>query len=347
MNGVEVREGADVPRRRQATGRLRRVNVLAWAALFGGLGATLIAVGSFADGYESSLMLEVGSALFLAIPLVLVEDVLEAVNRRQAETEASLRKDLRGVKRDVQEARTRIEVLGEATADRIAATRASDSAAVRAFRDDASELNAWRLLRRAQDLAALDPRGARVRLPGSTLRARFRAERSSVDDGDVGLVLMAVEDADGERLAGTEAWSYEESADEALSRLADELQSAGRYPGDASFDAEAIFNGLADTVGTVVALRTGGIDGAHLAPVIELEGDWALTVDGLAHIGDDRRRVPARLLLSDRDQARATLSGADEIASPGDRYESAIETALSYHSGEDRRAARSRLEPPA
>ena len=346
MNRVEVPEGADV-RRGQAKGRLRRVSVLTWAGLLGGLGVTLIVVGAGTGGYKSQLMLEVGSTLFLAIPLVLVEDVLKAVNQRQAETEASLRKDLRGVKRDVQDARTRIEELGPATADRIAAARAADSAAVRAFRDDASELNAWRLLRRAQDLAALDPRGVRVRLPGSMLRARFRAEPSSVEDANVGLVLMTVEDADGERLAGTEAWSSEEPADEALSRLADELQGAGRYPGDASFDGEAIFNGLADAVGTVVALRTGGIDGAHLAPVIELEGEWALTVDGLAHIGDDRRRVPARLLLSDRHEARAILSGNDEIESSDDRYESAVETAMSYHSGEDRRAARSRLEPPS
>lgn len=313
---------------------LRRFNVVTWAALLGASGAVLVILGaSQDDDYGGAVLLEIGAALFLAIPFVLLEDVID-------KAETSLRQD-------VNEARTQIGELGEATAARLAAARHADSEAARALREDATEPNTWMLLRRAHDLASLDPRGVRVSLPDSSLRIRFTAERASADDQGAGVVLLAVEEADGERLAGSEMWSPQEPADEALTRLADELQRAGRYPGDGSWDADAIFDTLANTLERVVNMRTGGLEGAHLAPVIEVEGEWALTVEGLANIGDDRRRMPARRLLSERDHSRTVLMGAEATGGGTEQFERAFATAVAYYSGEDRRAAQSRLVRPS
>jgi hypothetical protein len=78
--------------------------------------------------------------------------------------------------------------------------------------------------------------------------------------------------------------------------------------------------------------------------VVEIEGEWALTVEGLAHIRDDRRSMPARRLITERDHARTVLLAG---GTADQWFEHAFATAASYHSGEDRRAARGRLVRPS
>ena len=306
------------------------------------MGVLLIAIGAFVESnYASSVMLEIGAALFLAIPLVLVEDILESVNRRQQETEKSLRSDLHLVTREVQEARNQIEELGRATNEQISAERDADVEAGEDARNNPTEPNLWRLLTRAHELGATDPRGIRVQLPGSDLRMRFAAEPVLADDVGSGSVATSVEQADAERVAGPVEWGLDQPAAEVLPRLAAELQAAGRYPGDDSFDAAAIFTMLINVLDRLIGLRTGRIQGARLPAVVEVHGVWALTVDGLADTTSNDRRVPARLLLAEREQALEQL-GAGDAAQDGTLV-GAIEAAVAFHSGRDRRAARERL----
>lgn len=293
-------------------------------------------------GYAGSVMLEIGAALFLAIPLVLLEDILESVNRRQQETVRSIRSDLHEVTREVQEARTQIDELGRATTERISAERDADAAASADARAHPTEANVWRLLSRGHGLRATDPRGIRVQLPGSDLRMRFAAEPASGEDEGSGSVATSVEQADGERVAGPVAWRLDQPGEQVLPRLASELQTAGRYPGDDSFDAAAIFSALIDALDRLIALRTGRVQGARLPAVIEVLGVWVLTVDGLAHTTRDDRRVSARLLLTEREQALEVLGDGD--AAQDAALDEVMKTAVAFFSGRDRRRARERLE---
>ena len=322
---------------------LRRWNVKTWASLLGGLGVVMISAGWIAEPhYAGSVMLEIGAALFLAIPLVLLEDILENVSRRQQETVRSLRSDLHQVTREVQDARDRIEDLGRATRERISAERDADADASEDAREDPSEKNVWRLLTRAREVGATDPRGIRVQLPGSDLRMRFAAEPALAQEEANGSVVTTVEQADGERVAGPITWGVDQPAAQLIPQFAGELQARGRYPGDDSLDATAIFLTLIDTLDLLIALRTGRVPGARLPAVVEVQGVWALTIDGLAHTTRDDRRVPARLLLTEREQALERLGDGD--AAQDGALAEVMKTAVAFFSGRDRRRARERLD---
>ena len=296
-----------------------------------GAGAGLAVGGAFADGYLASALLDIGVALLLAVPLLFVERLVEfRIGQLAAAAEQSIdsvRNEIEHVRRDVRHTRIEIDRLGQATADRIAAARAADADGVQALRDDPSAENTRRLIRRAAELSAIDARGARVRLPFAPLWIRFAAGAESV-------VAVSVEDRDGELLAGEEEWSPAEGAEQALARLAEGLQRVDRYPGDRAFDTTSVFKDLADTLGTVLALRTGGREGARLGPVVELAGEWAITADGLEHLEDDNRALTVEHLLPDPEAAQAALEAEAEV----------LATAVAYHRGEARRAAR-RLVP--
>lgn len=340
----------DRPHRR-ALRRVRRLwdelGIAKWAMV--GLvvgGGAFIAWGSSQQDYLQSALLEIGAALILVVPLLFLERLMESrLSRlREASEEKieTVRAEVENVRQGVQEARTQIRELGQATASRIAAMRDDDADAVRAVRDDVTEGNVWNLLHRAQDRETLDRRGVRVRVPGSAFRLRFRAVPAAGTAG--GSVAIEVEDRNGDPASAAEEWSPAEPADMALAALVAELQRTGGYPG--SFDAEAIFERLADALETVLNLRSAGRKGGPLGRLIEIDGPWAITDRGLEHLTDSRRAISAKRLLSDREAARAALASGDPEAD--DRLASALETAFEYHRGQDRRAARALLaEEPA
>jgi hypothetical protein len=332
---------------------LDRLGVVKWimlALVIGG--AAMVFWGSREDSYFAAALLEIGAALFLGIPLLLLERVM---NTRMSEVQRaakaaqesihSVETKVQTVQQDVKEARTAIDELGRATAERISAARAEDSRAIQALRHDPSETNVWGLLNRAQDLEALDPLGVRVSLPGTPFRVRFGALPPDPAARRAAVVRLAVETPDGDELAADEEWSAAEPAADALTRLARELQRAGKYPGDARFDATLLFERLASTLETVLALRTGGRRGAQLGAVVELIGEWALTVQGLEHVDDDRRDVSADKLRTSPAAARAELDAGDGADGDG-AFAEAFETAVAYHRGQHRRAAEARLRRP-
>ena len=318
------------------------------------LGATLVALGFLVDSdhlagfgggdYLPSVLLEIGAAFFLIVPLVILERVINRTigeaNQHQADLHKEVATKVEEVQQDVQDARTRIDELDAALARQMASMRAADVDALQGLHADVSESNTWSLLCRARDLGAVEARGVRIRLPDCDLRVRF-APMPSAHDRKAGSVRLSFEGADGEEIAAPEDWSPDEPAHHALARLAENLQRAGVYPGDRSFNAVAIFEGLIELLGTVIARRTGERDGAHLGPIIELTGPWAITTHGLEHVDDDRRAVESTLLLRSRETAHtALLAGRPDV---DQSLVDALEAAVQYHSGEHRRAARRRV----
>jgi hypothetical protein len=310
------------------------VTLVALLCLVVGIAFVVLARGR--GSYWSSVWINIGTTLFLAIPLVLLERLLETrireLRRFAEESIEDVRSDVEGVRQEVNEARMQIAGLGQATARRIADARAADAGLVQALREDVSQRNTWHALRRADELEALDVRGVRVRLPKANLRVRFKAV------ADTGAVLLGIESPEGDQLVETEYWAADELAEQVVARLAEALQRAGSYPGDESFDAAAIFERLAETLETVLSLRSGGQQAARLGPVVELANRWAITSDGLERIGRERRVVEATLLRSSSDQASVKRSTRGARAD-------FVEAAVEYHRGEHRRAAAKRLRP--
>ena len=141
--------------------------------------------------YLQSAFLEVGAALLLAAPLILVERL---VDQRLKTVETGVQ----NVAEKVNRTQTKIDELGQETRSRIAAARQSDTELLEELETSPSERTVWNALQRAQEFAAVDHDGVRVRIPDASLRIRF-----NVTPGDAmtaGPVEISVEDS--ERAAG-------------------------------------------------------------------------------------------------------------------------------------------------
>jgi hypothetical protein len=308
-------------------GLLERLGPLKWVMLaLVVVGAGLIVLGAFEGGYFASVLLQIGGSLFLVVPFIFLERVTTSRISALQESVESVESDVESIRQDVQ-----------ATADLIAAARDEDSAAVQTLRKHPSQETAQSLLRRAQRLDALSPRGVRVRLPDGELRLRF--ERSDgAGNGDFGAVRLSLETRDGDQIGRSEEWSDAKSIDEALADLAYEAQRAGQFRSDASFDAAAIFDSLARTLDTVISLRTGARSGSPLDPVVELIGDWAITSTGFQQVGESDV-IRAVDLFERRNRLRTELLADDPAGEGAEAFSRALETAVDYHLGDRRRQA--------
>ena len=164
-----------------------------------------------------------GAALLLAAPLILVERLMNERIDKDEDRGSS-------VADDVHRTQTKIDQLGQETRSRIAAARRGDTELLNRLRADASERNVWSALHRAQEFAGLDHEGVRVRIRDSSLRVRFNATPGDVLSA-TGPVEISVEDRDG-RPVSCSTWSSDESAQDALATLAEDLQRHHEYPGD-------------------------------------------------------------------------------------------------------------------
>jgi hypothetical protein len=317
-------------------GRLGYAKWLILGLILVGVGVVL--AGAWVrNGYWAQVFVEVGATLFIAAPLVLLERVMESRFRYATE---SVKSEVAAVRRDVKDARVKLDELGQATDSLISETRLADADAIRALREDVTEPNTWRLLQRAYQLGAIDAGGVRVRLPETSIWIRFSAISAGPAE-DSPTVQLCAEQQDATILAAEE-WTPEMPAKSALARIAEKLMSVGRYPGDEKFDAVSIFGYLIDTLDIVLPLRTRGRTGGLLGPVVELVGEWAVTADGLEHLTDEARAVTAKQMLDDEGRARTTLLDG-LTAAPGAEFDQAFETATEYHRGLDRLEARRRV----
>ena len=310
------------------------------------LGAAMMIGAFLADrsdyAYWSSLLIELGAALFLGVPLLFLERLIN----RNATKIVKLGQELESTRRDVQETRTRIEELPQAMANRIAARDATDVDLVDRLREGVSEEDIWQLLHRANELRALDARGIRVRSALSELWVRFAPDLTEEADGREAAVQLSAELRNGNPLVELRRWLSGEAPEDALAQLDDDLDRVDNRPENATLDPVSVFTRLVGTLDTVVSLRSGRLKGTRLGPVVELVGNWAITANGIEHVHDEKRTMGARELLSDRSRARSRLAIPNDGEEPDEYFDEAFDTALEYHIGKDRRAAIARIRGP-
>jgi hypothetical protein len=176
-------------------------------------------------------------------------------------------------------------------------------------------------------------------LPESDLRLRFSPRPPGDDSDDGGEVRLVIEEADGTPLGSETSWSAREPADAVLTRLATGLQRVGRYPGERSFDARAVFECLVRSLKLAVASRSEGRD-RDLGRLTELAyGDWAITSKGFENISSDQPAASRSRIVSNPELALSKLFEQGVAPENPDELKDAFAGAVEYHRGEDRRRA--------
>jgi hypothetical protein len=223
-------------------------------------GITLVGLGWVIQGraYLPGLLMQLGTSLMLLVPLALLGFVLENRMRRAEE--------------QIRATVAQLDTLTAVTRQRLSEhQRQRDELFDTAQRDPAQGTISL-LLTEAAEVGAVVPAGARVALPGTTLRLRFRADGTDV--------VAQAEEADG-TIRGTVPWHGGETAAVFSERLAGELRAIDRYPGSSGFDPSAVLRRLLTVVQLGIEARTG--ERSHdLGPLIEVPNDqWAISSDGL------------------------------------------------------------------
>jgi hypothetical protein len=243
------------------------------------VGIALVTAGWMIQGsaYVPGLLLQLGASMMLLVPLAVLGFMLESRLRRTEE--------------QLQATAARLDTLTAVTRDRLAASRRE--------RDDMFDIAKRAptgdmiraLLSDASQIGAIDPSGARVRVPGTSIRLRFRQQDNSVQ--------AQVEESDGTALTQV-AWNEGESADVFTRRLAECLRSLDRYPGDASFDPAAVIQRLLEMVQLGVQSRTGEHP-RDLGHLIEIPNQqWAISTEGLFSL-QRPYHIPAQRITGSQD----------------------------------------------
>lgn len=242
-------------------------------------GLALVALGWSIQGssYLPGLFMQLGTSMMLLVPLALLGLMLED---RIRHTEEELRATA-----------ARLETLTAVTREGLAAGRQQrDTLYERAKRTPQQDM-VRALINDATEIGAIDPLGARVLVPGTSLRLRFRQQDNSIQ--------VQVEELDGSAVAHL-AWNEGESPETFAQHLAKQLRIINRYPGDAYYDPTTILRQLLETVHLGVRARTGEHfdDLGHL---IEVPNDhWAVSSEGLYSL-QHHYHIPTQSLISSHD----------------------------------------------
>jgi hypothetical protein len=223
-------------------------------------GITLVAAGWVIQGraYVPGLLMQLGTALMLLVPLALLGFVLENRMRRAEE--------------QIRATAAQLDTLTAATRQQLSEHRRQREELFGAAKQDPAQGMIRALLDEAVQIGAIVPEGARVQMPGSQLRLRFRPDGTDV--------MVQVEELDGSIL-GAVPWHSGEDARVFAQRLAAHLQASDRYPGDTSFDPTAVLQKLLKLVQLGVESRTGERP-RDFGPLIEIPNEqWAISADGL------------------------------------------------------------------
>jgi hypothetical protein len=238
-------------------------------------GIALVASGWVIQGkaYVPGLLMQLGTAMMLLVPLALLGFMLE--NRmRQAEEE-------------IRATAAQLDSLTAVTRQRLAEHQRQREELLDAAQRDPTQGTVLVLLKEAEEIGAVVPSGARVALPGSSLRLRFRPDGTDV--------VAQVEEAGG-RVLGTVPWHATESAAAFARRVAQDLRTRDGYPGDRGFDPSAVLRELLKVIRIAIEARSG--ERPHdLGPLIELPNDqWAISSDGLFSL-QRPYHIPAQRLI--------------------------------------------------
>ena len=252
-------------------------------------GVTLVGLGWVIQGraYLPGLLMQLGTSMMLLVPLALLGFVLENRMRRAEE--------------QIRATVAQLDTLTAVTRQQLSEhQRQRDELFDTAQRDPAQGTISL-LLTEAAEIGAVVPTGARVAVPGTTLRLRFRADGTDV--------VARAEEADG-TIRGTVPWHAGETAAVFSERLAGELRAIDRYPGSSGFDPSAVLRRLLTVVQLGIEARTG--ERSHdLGPLIEVPNDqWAISSDGLFSLTRPYRISAKRLFGSHENWPRYMSSQA-------------------------------------
>ncbi|TCO57949.1 hypothetical protein EV192_10511 [Actinocrispum wychmicini] len=197
--------------------------------------------------YLPNLLLQVGSSLMLAVPLLALGRTTE---RRVRRTEQHLA-----------DVRDRLDNLDEITSERLVDRHRQRELLLRAAEAEPTSERLQVLLREASFIGAVDPNGVRVRLPETARWLRFaEADR---------LVRITEERRDGTP-GDTVRWR----GDDSVKAIATALRLRSR-------EVESAARELVRTLRMALSARTGD-SGLRLGPVIEVSNkQWAISTDGL------------------------------------------------------------------
>jgi hypothetical protein len=281
--GAAARDGNQrFGRRERAVGAIqdRSVLVLGSVTL---VGVTLVAVGWVIQGqsYVPGLLMQLGTAMMLLVPLALLGFVLE--------------KRLRRAEEQIRATAAQLDTLTSVTRQRLSEHQRQRDELFGAAKRDPAQGMIRVLLGEAVEMGAIVAPGARVQLPGSLLRLRFRP-----DDTDV---VAQVEELEGKAL-GSVPWHDGEASGIFAERLAAHLKALDRYPGDSGFDPSTVLQQLLKLVQLGVEARTG--ERSHdLGPLIEIPNEqWAISSDGLFSLQRPYHILAQRIIGSHEDWPR-------------------------------------------
>jgi hypothetical protein len=241
-----------------------------------GLAALALAFLWQDKGYWSSVLIEVGAAIVLLVPLFLIQQRFE---RRQEQ----LSERIEDVAQRVEA--LRLDQLDEATQARVEQATQQDEALFDAFKEAPSFDTAYALLRRAVQLNAISKRGIRVPIRGHHVRD-LATLRLRLYEG-LGSIWVRIEDRDGQQQGRELHWSHGEPVDALMGEVVTVLQSMDLYsPG--VFRPEEILEQFLDTLRLAIESRTGVNPFKIQEPVIELPSDdWIITTSALRHLKSD------------------------------------------------------------
>jgi hypothetical protein len=239
--------------------------------------------------YWSGLLLNLGVALLLVIPLLglerLFEQKVEAAEERTKGAVGEVRDEVRAVSGQIEADRLRLDQIQQQLNERLAAAQDADRALAEEAREIPSFDALWALLRRALELNVISTDGVRVRVPYLWERMRFAILDANAE-GDTRELRVTVETAGGEALPISTLWRPTNTLADVLIAIADQWKVEGRYPGDEVFDASFLVTRLVATVELAIEARSRRGD-TQLDRVVELlSPNWVLTEGYLEHYPD-------------------------------------------------------------
>jgi len=205
--------------------------------------------------WESGFLVQVGSTLVLAAPLVvvgrLIERRLDTVGTRQEQiaqgqqaTASKVDQLSEDVARTQEDLRLTREQLRQVVRDRVAAQRAEDSARFGELGQRPSRDSVLDSLNRAHELNLISASGCRVSLFGTGAYLRFLTVYSGLNSNRALEIILIAEHINAD-MFDQMRWEDGQTAADVAVAVAEMMQRADIYPGDRTFDAGKIFEDLA------------------------------------------------------------------------------------------------------
>jgi hypothetical protein len=255
---------------------------LGWGSV--AVGLALVVGGGFPEGYLSGVMLEIGAAFLLLLALVWVERRLEqrieAVREETRASVESLSSEVNEVAERISETAARLDELSRATVDRIAEARAADTEAAQSFRENPDYGTIAHLLTRAYSLNAI-AKEVSVVFSGTGLWLTF-GPVGQLEGSPLHSIIIVRIHNNSWATSGNISWLSDESPEDFLVRLGEQLQRQNAYPGDSVFQSGAsqMLDHLVRTLEIAISARTTGEH--RFAPIKEVVNDqWYITERGL------------------------------------------------------------------